>query len=97
MEIAGRKAGGIDVSKKGLLPAQELLGAVSGSGSMYQVRKQVRKFSDFSPLPESLRQLWELAVKHGMTKSILAPLFRLAFSTGALEGYGDPYLLSKAA
>ena len=92
MEMRVIRQAGIDVSEKDSFLLKNSWALFLGLEDIYQVRKQVRKFSDF-PLPESLRQLWELAVKHGMTKSILAPLFSLGVFDRALEGYGDPYLL----
>lgn len=92
MEMRVVRQAGIDVSEKDSFLLKNSWALFLGLEDIYQVRKQVRKFSDF-PLPESLKQLWELAVKHGMTKSILAPLFSLGVFDRALEGYGDPYLL----
>jgi len=56
------------------------------------VKNKISQFADF-PAPATLKELWELSVKHNMTKSIFAPLFALGVFDQVLEPYGDPTLI----
>ncbi len=92
MEMRIIRQAGIDVPEKDSFWLKNSWALFFGLEDIYQVRKQVRKFANF-PVPNNLRELWELAVKYRMTKSVFAPLFCLGVFDKALECGRDTVLL----
>jgi DNA polymerase-3 subunit alpha len=66
-----------------------------GLRDIYDVRNKIEKFADF-PVPNNPKELWESAVKYGMTKSVFASLFSLGVFDKALQGYGNDAALIRA-
>lgn len=83
---------GIDISEKDAFLLKNSWAILFGLKDIYQVKNKISQFTDF-PVPATLKELWELSVKHNMTKSIFAPLFALGVFDQVLEPYGDPTLI----